>query len=456
MFVESESHARSLTGLNFIHLAMLLKLQNHIDATLPFLKGKKLLLAVSGGVDSMVLLYLFKQLNFDVAVAHCNFNLRGTESDGDETFVKTSCGNLDIKCYVKHFNTKEYADLHKQSIQIAARQLRYDWFNEILEKESFDYLLTAHHLDDAAETFLINFTRGTGLEGLTGIPQINGKVVRPLLTFSREKIENYAKENAMPWCEDSSNASDKYLRNKLRHDVLPVLKELNPSFLNSFQQTLENLQQAQSMVEDASKLVYQNVVEDFNSEKRINLIKLMELANYQAYLYQWLKPFGFTAWNDIYDLVDAQPGKQIFTEKYRLLKDREVLILEELSSNESVYYSIEENQTHIEHPLRMQISYVTNVTDTGSSEIIFVDKDSLKFPLVFRKWQQGDYFYPFGMDGKKKVSKFFKDEKLSLIDKENTWLLCSGDEIVWIVGKRADRRFSVIKTTQTIIKIELK
>ncbi|WP_370640660.1 tRNA lysidine(34) synthetase TilS [Flavobacterium sp. SM15] len=420
------------------------------------MKGKKLLLAISGGIDSMVLLHLLKQLNFDISVAHCNFKLRGEESDGDEAFVKLICENFNVVFFVNHFNTKEYASSHKQSIQLAARQLRYDWFDELLEKESFDYLLTAHHLDDSAETFLINFTRGTGLEGLIGIPQMNNKIVRPLLVFSREEIENYAKESNIKWREDSSNTSDKYLRNKLRHDVIPILKELNPSFLSSFQQTLENLQQVQSMVDDASRIVYRKVVEDADFQKRINLMELKILPNYQAYLYQWLKPFGFTAWNDIYDLVEAQSGKQVFSGKHRLLKDREVLILEELSENQNERYLIEENQTEIEHPIAMKISYVTNVTDTGSSEIIFVDKDSLKFPLVFRKWQQGDYFYPFGMEGKKKVSKYFKDEKFSLIDKENAWLLCSGEEIVWIAGKRADRRFSVTKTTQTIIKFELK
>ncbi|MEW5675576.1 tRNA lysidine(34) synthetase TilS [Flavobacterium enshiense] len=434
---------------------MLLKLQNHINSNLSFLTEKKLLLAVSGGIDSMVLLHLLKQLHFDISVAHCNFNLRGEESDDDENFVKSLCNDLNIKLFVNHFKTEEYTNSNKQSIQVSARELRYDWFNELLQQENFDYLLTAHHLDDSLETFLINFTRGTGLEGLTGIPQQNDRIVRPLLVFSRLEIENYAKENNIQWREDSSNASDKYLRNKLRHDIVPILKEMNPNFLNSFQQTLENLQQANSMVGDASRIEYDKVVKNIGLQKQINLKELMLLPNYQAYLYQWLKPFGFTAWDDIYDLVDAQSGKQIFSEKYRLLKDREVLILEELSANENDSHQIAENQTEIKHPIPVKISYVTNVTDAGSSETIFVDKDSLKFPLVFRKWRQGDYFYPFGMDGKKKVSKYFKDEKFSLIDKENAWLLCSGEEIVWIVGKRADRRYSVTKTTQTIIKFEL-
>jgi tRNA(Ile)-lysidine synthase len=435
---------------------MLQKLQDHINSTFLFLKGKKMLIAVSGGVDSMVLLYLLKQSKMDISVAHCNFNLRGKESDGDEAFVKSECKKMDIQYFVNHFETKEYADSHKLSIQVAARQLRYDWFDELLEKEGLDYLLTAHHLDDSIETFLINLTRGTGIEGLTGIPQQNDKIVRPLLIFSREEIENYANENSIQWREDSSNASDKYFRNKLRHDVVPILKELNPGFMNSFQQTLENMQQAQSMIDDASRIVYRKVVEDVNLQKRIHLKELKILSNYQAYLYQWLKPFGFTAWNDIYELVNAQSGKQIFSENYRLLKDREVLILDAKPSEVVSEYLIEETQKEIELPMKMKIDFVTNVTELESSAVIFVDKDTLKFPLVFRKWQEGDYFYPFGMTGKKKVSKYFKDEKFSLIDKENTWLLCSENEIVWIAGKRADRRFLANKTTQTIIKLEIK
>nr|WP_294937998.1 tRNA lysidine(34) synthetase TilS [uncultured Flavobacterium sp.] len=434
---------------------MLQKLQNHLNKNLPFLKGKKLLLAVSGGIDSMVLVHLFHQLHFDISVAHCNFNLRGTESDGDEAFVKIICEKLNIKFYTNSFNTNKYASSYKLSIQVAARQIRYHWFNELLEKEGFDFLLTAHHLDDSIETFLINFTRGTGLEGLTGIPRQNDKIARPLLIFSRKEIENYAKENDIEWREDSSNASDKYLRNKLRHTVIPILKELNPGFLDSFQQTLENLQQAETLVDDASRIVYRKVVEDADNQKKINIDELKILPNYQAYLYQWLKPFGFTAWNDIYDLVDAQSGKQIFSGNFRLLKDRGVLILEAIQNTDPAEYLIEENQQEITFPLNMTISFVTKVTDTLNNAVIFVDKDKLKFPLTVRKWQEGDYFYPSGMTGKKKLSKYFKDEKYSLIDKENVWLLCSDNQIVWVPGKRADRRFLTDETTQTTIKIEL-
>ncbi|UOK41543.1 MULTISPECIES: tRNA lysidine(34) synthetase TilS [Flavobacterium] len=434
---------------------MLQKLQNHLNKDLPFLKGKKLLLAVSGGIDSMVLVHLLHQLQFDVSVAHCNFNLRRDESNGDEEFVKSFCKNLNIGFFVNNFDTKRYADLHKLSIQVAARQLRYNWFNELLEKEGFDYLLTAHHLDDSIETFLINFTRGTGLDGLTGIPQQNDKIIRPFLIFTREEIENYSKENQIEWREDSSNVSDKYLRNKLRHKVIPILKELNPGFSDSFLQTIENLQQSESMIDDASRIVYRKVVEDVDDQKRINLSKLMVLPNYQAYLYQWLKPFGFKAWKDIYDLVEAQSGKQVFSERYRLLKDRDTLILTEKKEFEKEVYAVYEEAENSKIPLKISVCDKEDIA-YGNKDIIFVDKDTLKFPLEFRKWEEGDYFYPFGITGKKKLSKYFKDEKFSLIEKENTWLLCSENLVVWLVGKRADRRFSVNEKTQTIIKIELK
>jgi tRNA(Ile)-lysidine synthase len=230
---------------------MLQNLQNHIQKNLSFLSGKKLLLAVSGGIDSIVLTDLLLQLDFKIGVAHCNFQLRAEESDQDFSFVKDFCKKNNIPFFGQHFDTKEYAERHKLSIQIAARKLRYDWFDELLKTEGFDYLLTAHHADDSVETFLINFTRGTGLDGLTGIPQRNDKIIRPLLLFSREAIENYAKENNIQWREDSSNASDKYVRNKIRHEIIPILKELNPSFLASFQNTIENLHQTQSLAMDA-------------------------------------------------------------------------------------------------------------------------------------------------------------------------------------------------------------
>lgn len=434
---------------------MLQKLQNHLQINFPFLKEKKLLLAVSGGIDSMVLVYLIKQLQFDFAVAHCNFQLRGNESNEDANFVKSICDSLSIPLFVQKFDTKQFATDYKLSIQLAARKLRYDWFYELLEKENYNYILTAHHLDDSLETFLINFIRGTGLNGLTGIPNQNDKIIRSLLPFSRNEIESFAKKNAIEWREDSSNASDKYLRNKLRHDVIPVLKELNPNLLASFEKTIENLKQSQSLVEDASKLVYKMVVEESDTLLKINLKELLKLPNYAAYLFQWLKQFEFTAWNDIYDLAYAQSGKQVLSENYILLKDRDLLLLyaKGNSANEEVYF-INKESKGVKIPLNMSICNVSDISNANSN-CIFVDEDKLHFPLMIRKWEEGDYFYPLGMQGKKKLSKYFKDEKLSLVDKANQWLLCSDSQIVWVIGKRQDERFKVATNTTNILQITL-
>lgn len=434
---------------------MLTKFQHHIEQCFPQLKDKKLLLAVSGGVDSMVLMHLFQQLHYDIAIAHCNFQLRGLESDGDELFVQVKSEKLQVKSYCIRFDTESYSKENKLSIQLAARKLRYNWFQELLSENQLDYLVTAHHLDDNVETFLINFIRGTGLDGLTGIPPQNENIIRPLLPFSRAEIENYALENKIQWREDSSNASDKYFRNKLRHDIVPILKELNIGFLDSFQNTLHHLQQAESLVNDASKLVYEKVVQEKENHVEIHLKTLLQFKNHKAYLYQWLKTYGFSAWNDIYDLVDAQSGKQVFSETHILLKDREKLLLTErkTTAKDAVFF-IESIDSKVNIPLKLVFSRFSG-GEYVNSNCIFVDKDKLKFPLIIRKWKEGDYFYPSGMTGKKKLSKYFKDEKYSLIDKENQWLLCSEDQIIWVIGKRADNRYITNKTTQNPIKIEL-
>lgn len=431
-------------------------LQNHIDKEIPYLNHKKLLLAVSGGLDSMVLLHLFQELKFDIAIAHCNFQLRGVESFEDQKFIQDYADTNGVPIYVTQFDTEAFAKDYKLSTQVAARALRYNWFYELLEEENFDYILTAHHADDNLETFLINFTRGTGLEGLTGIPVENDKIIRPLLFLTRNEIDEYAKEFEIQWREDSSNASDKYVRNKIRHHLVPILKELNPNFMTSFLKTENYLQQSQSMVEDAASMIYQQVAREEGDQVHFDLNKLMQLSNYQSYLYQWLKEFGFTAWDDIYDLVNGQSGKQVFASGYRLLKDRESLIVCPVTEEETTAeFHISENQTEVNIPLKLSLCKVSDIS-IESNKTIFVNADQIVYPLVIRKWKTGDIFMPFGMNGKsKKVSKLFKDEKLSLIEKENTWILCSGEEIVWVIGMRADHRFRTVNATKNILKIEL-
>ena len=431
---------------------MLQKFQNHTQQNFSFLKEKKLLVAVSGGMDSMVLVDLFQKLKFDFTLAHCNFQLRGAESDGDENFVAAYAKLNNIACFITKFDTSNYSKENKLSTQVAARNLRYNWFNEILEQEKFDYIVTAHHADDVAETFMINLSRGTGLDGLTGIPSQNGNIIRPMLPFSRKEIENYVLENKLKWREDSSNASDKYLRNKIRHHIIPVFKEINESFLQSFQNTLEHLNQEQSLINDAVQMVYEKVVSEENQQLKINISALLHYKNHKAYLYQWLNKYGFSAWNDVYNLIEAQSGKQILSEKYILLKDRDFLILskkEKTNFEEIVIHSITEKPNF---PLKLTLCNQSDISNQMKN-VIFVDENKIQFPLTIRKWKEGDYFYPTGMQGKKKVSKFFKDEKFTLFQKQDTWILESNNQIVWIIGYRADERFKTENTTQTIIQI---
>lgn len=434
---------------------MFQKFKNHIQTNFSYLTKSQFYIAVSGGIDSIVLVHLFQQLNSNFELLHCNFQLRGEESDADMHFVQTfaEANNLSVK--VALFETEKIAEQNRLSIQETARLLRYSWFYEQMEANNVKYTVTAHHLNDDLETFLINFTRGTGLDGLTGIPVKNDQIIRPILPFSREEIEEYALENNLKWREDSSNASDKYLRNKIRHHLVPILKELNPSFLESFKKTQQHLKQAQFLSDEAALPRYNSIVKEFaNGTLQFDVPKLMNLYNYQAYLYQWLKLYGFTAWNDIYDLVKAEPGKKIYSENYFLQKDRMYLILSPRILPQVASYQVEKKDDQVNIPLKLSFCNVSDIS-ISDSNCIFVDEDLIEFPLIIRKMEKEDIFYPFGMKGKKKLSKFFKDEKMSFIDKTNSWILSYKKDIIWVIGIRADDRFKVTTNTTNILKITL-
>lgn len=437
---------------------MLQELAKHIDEHFPFLKSKKLLIAISGGVDSVVLTHLLHQLNFDISLAHCNFQLRGEENDKDEEFVKNLGKKLGISTHTTRFNTNEYADSNKLSTQLAARELRYNWFDKLSKEYSFEHLLTAHHADDNLETFLINLTRGTGLEGLTGIPPINGNIVRPLLVFSREEILNYAKQNNIEWREDESNSETKYLRNKIRHQVTPILKELNASVLKNFNKTIDHLKESQQIIDDKIEDITYEIISKEGDLLKINIEKLLKLSNPKAYLYQLLKPYEFREWNDVQNLIYAQSGKQILTKNYTLLKDRDFLLLLRTSEKSSIkeeVYTIREENKEITAPIKLLLKRVQEKTDTNQKSI-YVDNELLSYPLKLRRWNSGDFFYPTGMLGKKKISKYFKDEKISIINKNKIWLLCSSkNEIIWIIGKRQDRRFLPTDKTTKLLQISI-
>jgi len=431
------------------------KIQNHIKSRFPFLEKSKLLIAISGGMDSVVLTHLCHRMKLNIALAHCNFNLRGDESDADEDFVLQLAEDLNIEIFIESFDTEAYASEHQISIQMAARELRYAWFKDLTEQLKFEYVLTAHHADDNLETFLINLSRGTGLEGLTGIPEINNNIMRPMLPFSRQQIEIYAKENKLKWRDDSSNASAKYLRNKIRLDVIPALKEMNPQLLQNFNKTLSHLKDSNEIIEDRIVNVQKKMVTVDGETVILDIKKLLKLSNPKAYLYQLLKDFNFTEWDDLTNLLKAQSGKQLFSETHRMVKDRDFLFLTELSSNEFHTISIPENESQIKTPIGNLNFKLVKQLNKSNPSTIYVNKEKLKFPLLLRKWEEGDYFFPFGMKGKKKLSKYFKDEKMSLLQKEHVLVLCSGKDIVWVLEKRADDRFKVTDNTSQILKIAL-
>jgi tRNA(Ile)-lysidine synthase len=434
---------------------MLQRFQQHIEREFSFLSNSKLLIAVSGGIDSVVLAHLSTWMDFDFAICHCNFKLRGEESDDDEAFVTSLAKDLGVPVFTTHFETEQYAKEHKLSIQVAARNLRYRWFYELLEEHDYEYVLTAHNTNDNLETFLINLSRGTGLEGLTGIPPINQKSVRPLLNFSRDDIMMYAIKNGIVWREDRSNASIKYVRNKVRHQILPILKEINPHLLETFKDTLEYLNESQEMVQEKVDDISKKILTVEDELLKLNITKLKRLKNTKAYLYQVLHSYGFTEWNDVLNLLDAQPGKQVFSKTHRLLKDRGVLILTTITKDLLALkpVKIDASTTQIAEPIRLELQK-TDLDSTSDHNAILVDKDLLKYPLSVRKWGYGDYICPTGMQGSKKLSQLFKDKKLSLIDKEKIWLLTDAeDNIVWVIGLRQDRRFAASETTQNRLKI---
>lgn len=429
--------------------------KTHLNINLPFLKKSKLLIAISGGLDSVVLTHLCHKANLDFALAHCNFNLRAKESDADEAFVLDLAETLERELFIQNFDTKTYATTQRLSIQMAARELRYEWFQEIAAKLHFDYILTAHHADDNLETLLINLTRGTGIDGLTGIPEVNDNIVRPLLKFSRDAIESYTKKEQLKWREDSSNASTKYLRNKLRHEVIPVLKEINPQLLQNIERTICHLNDTADIVEESVGAVLKRAIKNIDAHAVVyNVEAFIKLNNPKAYLFEVFKDYGFSEWNDVENLLKAQSGKQVFSATHKLLKDRNTLILTPLTtkvSRDEISISLEDKAIETARGY-LYFDAVEDISSHTKNEI-YVDAKTLNFPLIVRHWKKGDYFCPLGMKGKKKLSKFFKDEKLSLLDKENCLLLCSQNEIVWVINYRADERFKVTKQTKKILKI---
>ncbi|MCG8699977.1 MAG: tRNA lysidine(34) synthetase TilS, partial [Bacteroidales bacterium] len=412
----------------------------------------KLLLAVSGGIDSVVMADLVAKTHHNFGIAHCNFQLRGEESDMDNTFVKQLARNYKCLFHQIRFNTTETAQQKGISIQMAARELRYDWFAKLADEHGYNKILIAHNKNDVVETIFINLSRGTGIKGITGIKKIAGNIVRPLLFATRDEIEQYASGYQIKHREDSSNSDDKYLRNSIRHHIIPHFLNLKPSFLDNITHTADLLNQVFDYYSNHINELKENIFKICSSGVKIQISSIQGLQ--PAILYDILLDFNFT-YDNIVSLtknLNSQSGIQYLSPTHRLVKDRnEIIIVPENELMEGTTVFIKENETNITHPIQLNFQCITNenqIEITRSSSIACLDYNSLQFPLTIRKWKDGDFFYPLGLKGKKKLSDFFTDIKFSLIDKQNAWLVCSGEDIVWIVGQRIDDRFKITSKTK--------
>lgn len=420
------------------------------------LSGEKpVVVGISGGADSVALLHILVSLGYKCIAAHCNFNLRGDESFRDEQFTIDFTKRLQVPLCKISFETNKYAQENRLSVEMAARELRYRWFEELLNTYDADAVAVAHHRDDSVETLLINLTRGSGLTGLTGIKPKNGNVVRPLLCVSREDIYAYIENNGLEYVTDSSNSSDIYTRNFIRLKVIPLLEEINPSVKASLARTANHLYDASLIynhsIEEARKVITQN--------NRLSISALLSFPAPATILYEMLKPYGFsrTVCESIFTVLDKDSGKIFYSSTHRLLKDRSDLLIDVLSGEDNRAYLINLEDDNVDLPVELKPEIVVIKEDyqiEKDRKFAYFDFDKLSFPLVLRHWQEGDWFVPFGMKGKKKISDYFSDKKFSLFDKEKTWLLCSGQDVIWIVGERTDNRYRIEKTTKRVLKLK--
>ncbi|WP_435353849.1 tRNA lysidine(34) synthetase TilS [Emticicia sp. SJ17W-69] len=439
----------------------------------------KILLTVSGGKDSITLFNLFCRANrsdgrFQFAVAHCNFQLRGEDSVGDEKFIEDLCKKQGITFHTTKFETKQFVKKNKVSTQMAARTLRYAWFEQIRQEFNYTYIATAHHLNDSIETVLLNLTKGTGISGLRGILPKNGFIIRPLLFASREQIDSYLAENQLVWREDSSNASDDYQRNLLRHQVVPILKKINPNFDETFARNLERMQAVEA---DFRRNLNAFKTDVLREENGVFFLSISQIKTYQSaayFLEELLKDFGFNYFQskEIYHSLDGLSGKIFHSSTHTILKDREELIITDTTSPPQPspigreqeqklpiaggwegIYTVKFEGKNLKFSLIDMADFDANFTK--NSMVLFVDYEKIVFPLMLRKWQEGDWFIPFGMKGKKKISDFLIDKKISMNLKKNIFLLTSEDKICWVVGYRADDRFRITTNTKRVLKIEI-
>lgn len=437
---------------------MLAKFKREFSHLLDDYKDNRYLVAASGGLDSTVLIHLCNSLHLDFAICHCNFQLRGEESDGDQSFLEELANTLNRPIYVHTKNTKTYAEEKKLSIQEAAREIRYEWFEQCLNEYKYDYLLTAHHANDNIETYVINSFRGTGIKGLTGIPQKRDKIIRPLLNFSREELHNYTKANNILWREDSSNESDNYLRNIIRHHLIPFYTKRQDNLYARFETTLNHINRQESLLEDYLHLIFKQVVESSGEHYRIKIEALKQFQNHDLILIELLREFGFKDDKSLVQLLDAQVGKFLTSTSHKIVKERGFLELFLIENTTRTAINFELNALPLTIEFENGVLEFSEVEDYNNapSQVGFLNKDKITDKLSLRPVQNGDYFYPLGMTGKRKLSDFLKDEKLTNFAKSKTWVLTHNKDIVWVVNQRIDDRYKITKTTSACLKVEFK
>ncbi len=420
---------------------------------------KRYLLAVSGGIDSVVMAELFHEAGIDFDFAHCNFNLRGKESDGDQLFVENLARRMKVSCYGTRFDTLEYAETNGISIQMAARDLRYAWFEEIRKKNGYDYIITGHNQNDMVETVLINFARGSGIRGLSGMRPKTGFLVRPLLFASRPEIRKYADARSLTWREDSSNAETKYIRNRIRHVLIPEFEAINPVFMENATETISHLYQTGKLVNLALAQIKKAVWVELPDKVLIDIEKLTEFPSVETILFELLREFGCTSIliRSIMSSFESIPGKQFITRTHSITRDRAHLIITKNGTPADARINIDEDTVLITHPIHLtagSLQVNPGFTIPPETRYAVLDREKLVFPLLLRRWSAGDHFHPLGMKGSKKISDFLIDIKVPLPDKQNIWVIESSGNIIWVVNHRIDDRYRITPETSRILMLE--
>jgi len=416
----------------------------------------KLLVAVSGGVDSVVLFDVLFRLGYQCVVAHCNFHLRGSESDEDMRFVEKLVTHYQVPLHTAHFNTTQIAEERKISIEMAARELRYTWFKELLISEQCGAIAIAHHADDSVETFFLNLARGTGIKGLLGIRAKNEEVIRPLLRCKRSQIETYAHEHGLDFRTDSTNSDTIYVRNKIRHHIIPPFQEINPSFIDTMHKNIKNLQDVSDIYTYFIEKLRSNLCQKKNDITQISISDLQKIPAFDTILFELLQTYNFNSAtvNNITQSLNGLSGKEFYSPTHRAIINRNTLDIEKIQVLTDEVYTIDNGCREITKPIKLRFELFDGIPEINKEkQYAFLDADKIVFPLVLRHWQQGDTFVPFGMTQTKKVSDFFINEKISRLMKDKLWILTSQNTIVWIVGQRIDNRFRVSKKTKSTLII---